>query len=56
MAAQAAPIETGAVYLPTTAPWLGEFRKEILSFLAVNTTTKSTPGPKGCTVRRPLIS
>jgi predicted phage terminase large subunit-like protein len=32
MAAQAAPIEAGAVYLPTTAQWIGEFKKEILSF------------------------
>jgi predicted phage terminase large subunit-like protein len=32
MAAQAAPIEAGAVHLPTHAPWLDEFRKEILSF------------------------
>jgi predicted phage terminase large subunit-like protein len=32
MAAQAAPIEAGAVHLPSTAPWLDEFKKEILSF------------------------
>jgi predicted phage terminase large subunit-like protein len=32
MAAQAAPIEAGAVHLPTQAPWLDEFKKEILSF------------------------
>jgi predicted phage terminase large subunit-like protein len=32
MAAQAAPIEAGAVYLPAHAPWIDEFRKEILSF------------------------
>jgi predicted phage terminase large subunit-like protein len=32
MAAQAAPIEAGAVYLPATAAWLDEFKKEILSF------------------------
>jgi predicted phage terminase large subunit-like protein len=32
MAAQAAPIEAGAVCLPKTAPWLDEFKKEILSF------------------------
>jgi len=32
MVAQAAPIEAGAVHLPSTAPWLDEFKKEILSF------------------------
>jgi predicted phage terminase large subunit-like protein len=32
MAAQTAPIEAGAVHLPTQAPWLDEFKKEILSF------------------------
>jgi predicted phage terminase large subunit-like protein len=32
MAAQAAPIEAGAVHLPSNAPWLDEFKKEILSF------------------------
>lgn len=32
MAAQAAPIEAGAVHLPATAPWLDEFKKEILAF------------------------
>ena len=32
MVAQAAHIEAGAVHLPTTAPWLDEFKKEILSF------------------------
>jgi predicted phage terminase large subunit-like protein len=32
MAAQAAPVEAGAVHLPATAPWLDEFKKEILSF------------------------
>ena len=32
MAAQTAPIEAGAVYRPTQAPWLDEFKKEILSF------------------------
>jgi len=32
MAAQAAPIEAGAVHLPRNAPWLDEFKNEILSF------------------------
>jgi predicted phage terminase large subunit-like protein len=32
MAAQTAPIEAGAVHVPTHAPWLDEFKKEILSF------------------------
>ena len=32
MAAQTAPIEAGAVHLPTRAGWLEEFKKEILSF------------------------
>jgi len=32
MAAQTAPIEAGAVHLPTHASWLDEFKKEILSF------------------------
>jgi predicted phage terminase large subunit-like protein len=32
MAAQTAPIEAGAVVLPSHAPWLEEFKKEILSF------------------------
>jgi predicted phage terminase large subunit-like protein len=32
MAAQTAPIEAGAVHVPTHAPWLDEFRKEVLSF------------------------
>jgi predicted phage terminase large subunit-like protein len=32
MAAQTAPIEAGAVYRPTQAPWLDEFKKELLSF------------------------
>ena len=32
MAAQAAQIEAGAVHLPLNAPWLDEFKKEILSF------------------------
>jgi predicted phage terminase large subunit-like protein len=32
MAAQTAPIEAGAVHLPARAPWLEEFKKEILSF------------------------
>jgi predicted phage terminase large subunit-like protein len=32
MATQTPPIEAGAVHLPMTAPWLDEFRKEILSF------------------------
>lgn len=32
MAAQTAPIEAGAVHLPTHAPWLDEFKKEVLSF------------------------
>ena len=32
MAAQTAPIEAGAVHLPVNAPWLDEFKKEILSF------------------------
>jgi predicted phage terminase large subunit-like protein len=34
MAAQAAPIEAGAVHVPTHAPWLEEFKKEVLSFPA----------------------
>jgi predicted phage terminase large subunit-like protein len=32
MAAQTAPIEAGAVHLPTRAGWIDEFKKEILSF------------------------
>jgi predicted phage terminase large subunit-like protein len=32
MATQTAPIEAGAVYLPSHAPWLDEFKKEVLSF------------------------
>ena len=32
MAAQTAPIEAGAVHLPTQAPWLDDFKKELLSF------------------------
>jgi predicted phage terminase large subunit-like protein len=32
MAAQTAPIEAGAVHLPWNAPWLDEFKKEVLSF------------------------
>jgi predicted phage terminase large subunit-like protein len=32
MAAQTAPIEAGAVHLPSHAPWLDEFKKEVLSF------------------------
>ena len=32
MAAQTAPIEAGAVHLPLHAPWLDEFKKEVLSF------------------------
>ena len=32
MAAQTAPIEAGAVHLPLNAPWLDEFKKEVLSF------------------------
>jgi predicted phage terminase large subunit-like protein len=32
MAAQTAPIEAGAVHLPMHAPWLDEFKKELLSF------------------------
>ena len=34
MAAQTAPIEAGAVHLPAGAPWLEEFKKELLSFPA----------------------
>jgi predicted phage terminase large subunit-like protein len=34
MAAQTAPIEAGAVHLPARAPWLEEFKKELLSFPA----------------------
>jgi predicted phage terminase large subunit-like protein len=32
MAAQSAKIEAGHVYLPNSAPWLGEFLTELLSF------------------------
>jgi predicted phage terminase large subunit-like protein len=32
MAAQTAPIEAGAVHLPVNAPWLDDFKKEVLSF------------------------
>jgi predicted phage terminase large subunit-like protein len=32
MTAQTAPIEAGAVHLPAQAPWLDEFKKELLSF------------------------
>jgi len=32
MAAQTAPIEAGAVHLPMNAPWLDEFKKELLAF------------------------
>jgi predicted phage terminase large subunit-like protein len=34
MAAQSASIEAGAVHLPINAPWLDEFKKEILAFPA----------------------
>ncbi len=34
MAAKTAPIEAGAVHLPARAPWVEEFKKEILSFPA----------------------
>ena len=34
MSAQTAPIEAGAVRLPNQASWLGEFKKELLSFPA----------------------
>ena len=34
MAAQSASIEAGAVHLPIHAPWLDEFKKEILAFPA----------------------
>jgi len=34
MAAQTAPIEAGAVHIPARAPWVEEFKKEILSFPA----------------------
>jgi predicted phage terminase large subunit-like protein len=34
MAAQTAVIEAGAVHLPARAPWLEEFKKELLSFPA----------------------
>ncbi len=34
MAAQAAPIEAGAVHVPAHAHWLEEFKKEVLSFPA----------------------
>ena len=32
MAAQSAKIEAGHVHLPNSAPWLGEFLTELLSF------------------------
>ncbi len=32
MSAQTAPIEAGAVHLPSNAPWHDEFKKEVLSF------------------------
>ncbi len=32
MAAQSAKIEAGHVHLPKSAPWLGEFLTELLSF------------------------
>jgi predicted phage terminase large subunit-like protein len=32
MAAQTAAIEAGAVHLPSQAPWLDEFKKELISF------------------------
>ena len=32
MEAQTALIEAGAVHLPANAPWLDEFKKEVLSF------------------------
>ena len=32
MAAQTAPIEAGAVHLPSHASWIDEFKKELLSF------------------------
>ncbi len=32
MAAQTAPIEAGAVHLPIRAPWIDEFKQEILAF------------------------
>jgi hypothetical protein len=34
MAAQSVSIEAGAVHLPINAPWLDEFKKEILAFPA----------------------
>lgn len=34
MAAQTAPIEAGAVYIPDQTPWLEEFKLELLSFPA----------------------
>ena len=34
MAAQTAPIEARVVHLPARAPWLEEFKKELLSFPA----------------------
>jgi predicted phage terminase large subunit-like protein len=32
MVAQSAKIEAGQVYLPVSAPWLGDFLTELLSF------------------------
>ena len=32
MSAQTAPIEAGAVHLPANAPWLDDFKSELLSF------------------------
>lgn len=34
MSGQTAPIEAGAVHLLTRAPWLDEFKKEMLAFPA----------------------
>ena len=53
MAAQTAPIEAGAVHLPLNAPWLDEFKNEILSFPKEGMTIKSTPYRKACNGRLP---
>jgi predicted phage terminase large subunit-like protein len=35
-------IEGGRVYLPASAPWIQPFKRELLTFLTAQTTTRST--------------
>ena len=43
MSAQTARIEAGSVLLPKQAPWLDEFRRELLAFPVAATMIRSTP-------------